>query len=272
MLELVRAYRTAAPGATLAGFVPALEQVMAAPYDQRPALSHRLLGDAFVAAWRDAADNDARFRAAQDAERDRGYFIPAVDQGISDGLGALGQFIYYGAMVQHDPGSDPISFGGIRAAAMKVARNPAQGGDETAYLNAFLDARRSALIKGGWENTDRVDTAQRVFRHRIINPPGRAAFGEPLPVSRPELQIYFFQYDRDDGGSVQLSLSGYERSVGVIVRGNGGSVSCSFSVARCSSVRVLEHHLRTLEVVGETPPLRCFLDLDDDSVLHLDVE
>lgn len=39
----------------------------------------------------------------------------------------------------HGPGDDPASFGGIRAAAIAKARPPSQGGDEVAYLNAFLD-------------------------------------------------------------------------------------------------------------------------------------
>ena len=47
------------------------------------------------------------------------YFDPAVDQAKADGLGTLGQFIYYDAMVMHGPGDDPVSFGGIRRTAMK---------------------------------------------------------------------------------------------------------------------------------------------------------
>ena len=57
------------------------------------------------------------FQEAQDDERDRVYFNPAVQQAKADGLGALGQFIYYDAIVMHGPGNDTVSFGGIRKAA-----------------------------------------------------------------------------------------------------------------------------------------------------------
>ena len=95
---------------------------------------------------------------------DRTYFDPAVDQAQADGLHTLGQFIYYDAIVIHGPGDDAGSFGGIRAAAMKKAKPPIQGGDETVYLNAFLDARKAAMkTEEGHADTSRVDTMQRVF-------------------------------------------------------------------------------------------------------------
>lgn len=95
---------------------------------------------------------------------DRVYFDPAVEQAKRDGLRALGQFIYYDAMVMHGPGSDPASFGGIRAKALRRAKPPARGGDEVAYLNAFLDARVAAMkAEEAHEDTTRVEDAQRVF-------------------------------------------------------------------------------------------------------------
>jgi chitosanase len=64
----------------------------------------------------------------------------------------------------HGPGSDGDSFGGIRAAAMKKAKTPAQGGSEVTYLNAFLDARKVAMKhEEAHSDTSRVDTEQRVF-------------------------------------------------------------------------------------------------------------
>ena len=99
----------------------------------------------------------------------------AVDQAQRDGLRALGQFIYYDAIVMHGPGEDPDSFGGIRSAAMKSAKTPAQSGDETAYLNAFLDARKAAMqMEEGHADTTRVDTMQRAFLRAgnlDLNPP-----------------------------------------------------------------------------------------------------
>ena len=41
---------------------------------------------------------------------------------------------------------------------------PAEGGDETTYLNAFLDARRKVMLgQRGHHDTTRIDTEQRVF-------------------------------------------------------------------------------------------------------------
>ena len=54
------------------------------------------------------------------------------------------------------------SFGGIRAAALAKALPPSQGGDETAYLTAFLNARRSVMA-AAQHDTDRVDSVQAAF-------------------------------------------------------------------------------------------------------------
>ncbi|WP_310738062.1 MULTISPECIES: chitosanase [unclassified Microbispora] len=156
MLDLVEVYARRRPGSALAGYLPALRKV-------NGTASHRGLGPGFVKAWR-AAATDPVFRRAQDAERDRVYFDPAVARAEADGLRALGQFVYYDAIVMHGPGADPVSFGGIRRTAMKKARTPAQGGDEVAYLNAFLDARKAVMrTEEAHADTSRVDTAQRVF-------------------------------------------------------------------------------------------------------------
>ncbi|MFF7983133.1 chitosanase [Streptomyces sp. NPDC007901] len=62
----------------------------------------------FRAAWRKAA-RTAAFRRAQRHERDRVCFDPAVARARKDGLGTLGQFVYYDAMVMHGPGTDAVS-------------------------------------------------------------------------------------------------------------------------------------------------------------------
>jgi chitosanase len=167
MLELVQAYTDTKPGNVLAKYLPALKR-------DNGSASHSGLGNAFVNDWKVAA-KDPVFQAAQDGERDRVYFDPAVQQAEADGLRALGQFIYYDAIVMHGPGSDPTSFGGIRATAMRKAKTPAQGGNETTYLNAFLDARKAAMLtEAAHDDTSRVDTEQRVFLRNgnlDLNPP-----------------------------------------------------------------------------------------------------
>jgi chitosanase len=156
MLELVEYYDKIAPGNVLEKYLPALREVDGTS-------SKKGLGKAFEHDWKSAGD-DPKFREAQDHERDRVYFNPAVDRAQRDGLRTLGQFIYYDAIVMHGDGDDPASFSSIRANAMKKAKTPAQGGDEIVYLNAFLDARKAAMLtEEGHSDTTRVDTMQRVF-------------------------------------------------------------------------------------------------------------
>ena len=167
MLELVQYYTKLSPGNVLAKYIPALHNVDGSS-------SHKGLDPGFVSDWK-TAGVDPKFQQAQDYERDAIYFNPAVEQAKADGLHALGQFIYYDALVMHGPGADASSFGGIREAAMKRAKTPAESGDETAYLNAFLDARRIVMLADpSHVETDRIDTEQRVFLKRgnlDLNPP-----------------------------------------------------------------------------------------------------
>jgi chitosanase len=155
MLELVEAYTDTKPNNPLASYLPALRDVNGTD-------SHDGL-DGFTDAWKQAA-KDTVFQTAQNNERDRVYFNPAVAQGKKDGIGTLGQFMYYDAIVMHGPGNGGTSFGGIRQRALDNAKPPSQGGDEVTYLNAFLDARVWAMKQEeAHEDTSRVDTAQRVF-------------------------------------------------------------------------------------------------------------
>ncbi len=180
MLAMIQYYNQIQPGNILAKYIPALQKV-------NGTASHSGLGDAFVNDWK-AAAKDVKFQEAQDYERDTVYFNPSVNQAIGDGLHALGQFTYYDAMVMHGPGNDPVSFGGIRATAMKKAKTPAQGGDETAYINAFLDARKAAMLtEAAHDNTDRVDTEQRVFLQQSnlnLDPPLRwTVYGDAYAIT-----------------------------------------------------------------------------------------
>ena len=167
MLQIVEAYRRRAPHNVLARFLPALRRVDGSD-------SHRGLGRPFVRAWRRAA-TDPVFRRVQVRERDRVYFDPAVRRAKRDGLGPLGQFIYSDAMVMHGPGADRDSFGGIRAAARRRAKTPADGGSQVRYLNAFLDARRTVMkAEAAHTDTSRIDTEQRTFlrqRELRLRPP-----------------------------------------------------------------------------------------------------
>ncbi|MFF2731117.1 chitosanase [Streptomyces sp. NPDC058008] len=156
MLHLVEAYTGKDADNPLAAYLPALRAVDGTD-------SHEGLDPGFTEAWREAA-KDPVFREAQDETRDRLYFDPAVRLAKLDGLGTLGQFVYYDAMVLHGPGVGADGFYGIRDAAMASADTAAEGGDETAYLDAFLDRSRSAIkARKVQRDTTRIDTAQRVF-------------------------------------------------------------------------------------------------------------
>lgn len=180
MLDLVQLYTQREPGNVLAKYLPALQA-------DNGSASHDGLDPNFTSDWQTAA-SDQVFQQAQDDERDRIYFNPAVEQAKQDGLGALGQFIYYDAIVMHGPGNDPDSFGGIRATATSDAATPAQGGDETTYLNAFLDARVAVMkSEQAHSDTSRVDTEQRVFLNN-----GNLALDPPL-----QWQVYGDSYEID---------------------------------------------------------------------------
>ncbi|WP_237536416.1 chitosanase [Streptomyces sp. SID5785] len=156
LLTLVERYTKAHPDNGLARYLPALRKVDGSD-------SHEGLDPGFTAAWK-AEAGKAEFRTVQNEERDRVYFDPAVRLAKLDGLGTLGQFVYYDAMVLHGPGTGPSGFYGLREAALKEADTPSQGGSEKAFLDIFLDLRREAMKeKNPDRDTTRIDTAQRRF-------------------------------------------------------------------------------------------------------------
>ncbi|MEU3775764.1 chitosanase [Streptomyces sp. NPDC032472] len=182
MLDLVEYYTQAKPGNVLAKYLPALRKVNGSD-------SHAGLDPNFTKDWTKAAQ-DPEFRKAQDHERDRVYFNPAVKQGKSDGVGVLGQFVYYDAIVMHGDGSDSTSFRNIRKRALSKAKPPAQGGSETAWLNAFLDARVWAMKQEeAHSDTSRVDTAQRVFLKKgnltLDTPLEWKVYGDSYRIGQP---------------------------------------------------------------------------------------
>jgi chitosanase len=152
MLALVEAYTRTKPGNVLAKYLPALRNVNGSD-------SHAGLDPNYTTDWKTAAA-DPVFRAAQESERDRVYFNPSVRDGKADGVRALGQFAYYDAAVMHGYGG----MRSIRTQALKQAKPPSQGGDETAWLRAFMEERKIEMKKeAAHDNTTRVDTAQLVF-------------------------------------------------------------------------------------------------------------
>jgi chitosanase len=155
MLAVVVEYTRRRPVNPLARFRPALRTVDGSD-------SHAGLDPGFAAAWKKAAA-DPVFQKVQEDARDKLYLQPALRLAHQDGLRALGQFAYYDAAVMH--GQSGLHQ--VRARAMRVAKPPAQDGDELAYLNAFLDARVAEMrTEEAHSDTTRVDTAQRLFLKR----------------------------------------------------------------------------------------------------------
>lgn len=156
MLDLVELYKSKKPGNVLEKYLPALRKV-------NGTASHSGLDPNYTKDWKTAA-KDSVFKAAQESERDRVYFNPAVKQGKADGVRALGQFAYYDAIVVHGDGGDKTSFSNIRKRALGKAKPPSQGGDERTWLNAFMDARVWAMKQeAAHEDVSRIETAQRVW-------------------------------------------------------------------------------------------------------------
>jgi chitosanase len=152
MLAVVQEYTKRKPVNGLAPYLPALRTVDGSD-------SHAGLDPGFPAAWK-AAALDPIFQKVQEDARDAMYFDPAVRLAQSDGLRALGQFAYYDAAVMHGVSG----LRGIRAHALQSAHTPAAGGDEIAYLGAFLNARVAEMkTEEAHSDTSRVDDAQRVF-------------------------------------------------------------------------------------------------------------
>lgn len=183
MTRLVEYYTSIAPGNRLEQYLPALREQEELGMGN---VTRDGLGQDFVEDWRAAAD-DPRFQAAQDHVVDKVYFDPAVQQGLADGVHALGQFLYFDALVVHGPGNDARSFGGIRAAALAVASPPSQGGDETEWLDAFLDARVEVMqAERAHRDTSRVDDEQRRFLEEgnlYLNPPLRwSTYGDDYRI------------------------------------------------------------------------------------------
>jgi chitosanase len=158
MLELVQRYTDRSPGNVLAKYLPALRAV-------------------------DGTDSHEGLDP-QESERDRVYFDPAVALAEQDGLQALGQFAYYDAAVVHGP----EGLQDIRSRALGRAQPPSQGGDETGYLNAFLDERVIEMKKEeAHSDTSRIDTAQRVWLqdgNLTLDTPLRwHVYGDPYEIS-----------------------------------------------------------------------------------------
>jgi chitosanase len=136
LLLLVRRYSEAEPGNILAPYIPALEAVNGT--DSEEGL------DGFAEAWAEAAE-DPDFRHLQDRLVDELYFFPAMTMAADVGVQTpLGQMIIWDTMIQHGAGGNHGTWAIIKETREKVGP---VGQDESAWLDAFLDARLRHLLR-----------------------------------------------------------------------------------------------------------------------------
>lgn len=155
LLEVVERYTELNPENELKQYIPALKKVDGTD-------SHDGLGKPFEKAWVDAAQSDEMIQA-QNEILDEQYMDVALRYAGEDGLRPLGQYIYYDALVVHGSGDSEDSFEAIRNAALKKEKTPSAGGDEAAFLTAFLDARVPVMqMEAAHFDLSRLD-AQRKF-------------------------------------------------------------------------------------------------------------
>ena len=155
LLDVVTRYTELKPGNELEKYISALQKVNGTD-------SHEGLDDAFVADWKTAAQSEEMIQAQNDILNEQ-YMCPAIAYAKEDGLGPLGQYIYYDALMVHGSGDGIDCFEAIRDVALAKAAAPSDGGSEYDYLNAFLDARIPVMqMEDAHSDLSRIDT-QRKF-------------------------------------------------------------------------------------------------------------
>jgi chitosanase len=171
LLLLVRRYTEAKPGNGLAPYIPALEAVNG---------TDSVMGlGGFADAWAEVAE-DLDFRDLQDQVVDELYFFPAMTMAADLGIKTpLGQMIVWDTMIQHGSGGD----NGTRAIIEESQASVGPiGQDESAWLDAFLDARLRHLLemyRGTTEDAD-VSSASRVEALRSLVQAPNLALEPPL--------------------------------------------------------------------------------------------
>jgi chitosanase len=171
LLLLVRRYSEAEPDNVLAVYIPALEAVSGTD-------SVKGLGG-FTHAWAGAAE-DPDFRKRQDELVDELYFNPAMTMAAEVGIETpLGQAIIWDTMIQHGAGGDDGTWAIIEDTQKDAG---SVGQDESAWLDAFLDARLRHLLRmypATTENAD-VSSQSRVDALRSLLQEENLALEPPL--------------------------------------------------------------------------------------------
>lgn len=183
MLDVVSRYTQLKADNALSDYIPALKNVIWTD-------SHEGLGDAFVEAWKEAATTDEMIQAQNDILNQQ-YMVPAISYAKEDDLSPLGQYIYYDALVVHGSGDSDDCFEAIRNAALKTCDSPAQGGDEAAYLTAFLDARVVVMkMEEAHSDLSRLDTQRKFLdegNYSLTLPLSWTMYGDPFTLTEEDI-------------------------------------------------------------------------------------
>jgi len=164
MLDVVKNWNTVAPGNILAKYIPGLTTCASVGEgSSASSAASSNLGSAFITAWH-SASADPVWQKVQRDYREAVYWAPAYNAAIADGLGPLGQALYYDTSVNHGPGtpnSNDGSFDDIRSRT--TGTKPSGGGSETTWLTNFINVR-SAVLSGPLFNDNPPDGRITMFR------------------------------------------------------------------------------------------------------------
>src|SRR5215213_9196363 len=171
LLLLIRRYTEAKPGNVLETYIPSLEAVNG---------TNSQMGlTGFTDAWAEAAE-DPDFRSLQDQLVDELYFFPAMAMAADLGIETpLGQLIMWDTMIQHGAGGDDGTWAIIEET--RDNKGPI-GQSESAWLDAFLDARLRHLLDMYRDTTENADASSksRVDALRSLLQEGNLALEPPL--------------------------------------------------------------------------------------------
>ncbi|MGW0930707.1 chitosanase [Streptomyces sp. NPDC002644] len=220
MLSLVQKYAQMAPGNLLQPYIPGLQACASVGFGPGASQAAQTnLGANFIRDWQLAANGDPLFRRAQREYRKEVYWDPALANALTDGVGPLGMALHYDILVNHGPGNDPESYGGIVAAARaSTAKPPSQGGSEAAYLTKLCDLRDAVLQ--GWGDFQ-SDGRSTIFRHLItvgnLTLTGNVtfsvygstySFNRPAPPADARIGTYVLRYTAiNSAGSTSADVS-----------------------------------------------------------------
>jgi hypothetical protein len=90
------------------------------------------------------------------------------------------------------------------------------------------------------------------------------------PPTNEEQGVYWFGATRTDGLIITLSLSIYECYTGVLIYNNSDIAITRIHMKKCSEIRVLDEKKKSLEIIHDGSPGRCFLQLTGDSIVSYD--